>query len=87
MGDMGDFFNDWAKTKQEKRASNRDASPKLLADAGIKFSVRNGDAHLIVEAPTGLIDFWPGTGKWIVRGAKRNGRGVRGLIKFIRGAA
>jgi hypothetical protein len=57
--DMGEMFNDWRKAKQEKRASNRDASAQLLMAAGIGFESRNDGAHLIVA---GRYDFWPGTG-------------------------
>ena len=66
-----------------KRASNRQWSTQHLVDKGIAFQSKNKGAHLIVESPIGLIDFWPGTGKWIVRSNKKTKRGVRELIKYI----
>ena len=86
MSDMADVFNYRKKMQQEKRAANREHSPTLLTAAGIKFESKNMDAHLIVQSNAALIDFWPGTGKWIVRKGK-TGRGVRGLIAYIKKAS
>lgn len=80
MGDMGEVFNAMRKDSQERRRHNREQSRKMLEKAGIRFESKNGGAHLIVKDD---IDFWPETGKWIVRNGKK-GRGVRNLIKYIR---
>ena len=80
MGDMSDGFKDLKGLSQEKRASNRDSSPQILKDKGIKFVSKNGGAHLIVDGFECVIDFWPGTGKYIVRTGP-TGRGVFNLIK------
>lgn len=82
MGDMAEVFNDWNKLKQEKHASNREQSTAMLAAAGIQFESKNAGAHLIVKASGFLIDFWPGTGLWQVRGLSNRKRGVRNLIAF-----
>lgn len=43
-------------------------------------------SHLIVTGSGWeLVDFWPGTGKWIARDTKRKGRGVFNLLKYIKG--
>jgi hypothetical protein len=82
---MGDDFNALKKFKQEKRADNREHSAALLVQSGIKFEARNLDAHLIVQAGAKIVDFWPGTGLWIVRGeTTKRQRGVRHLIDFVR---
>ena len=39
--------------------------------------------HLIVLAGAKEVDFWPGTGLWIVRGTKDKRRGVRKLIEYV----
>lgn len=80
---MAEFYRDWGKLKMEKRARNRQASPEMLTAKGIHFVSKNNGAHLIVEGCKDLIDFWPGTGKWIVRGG-REGRGVQNLIALIK---
>lgn len=81
MGDMGDDWKDVLKERQEKRARNRDASARLLQEAGIPFESRNDGTHLIVA---GRYDFWPGTGLWMARGEKTKRRGVHALIERIR---
>ena len=63
-----------------KRAGNRDASARLLEQAGIPFESQNGGAHLLVA---GRYDFWHGTGLWQARGEATKQRGVRRLIARI----
>lgn len=72
------------KHGQEKRASNLTNSLQLLIDAKIKYTSRNGGVHCMVECATGIIDFWPGTGKFIQRGTKKQGRGVRAVLELAR---
>lgn len=81
MGDMGEIFSGMREYSQEKRANNRDGSKKILEGAGINFESKNFGAHLIVE---NIIDFWPGTGKFIDRRNKFKGRGVRNLLKQLK---
>ena len=85
MSDMAELFNDWSKEKQAKRASNRQSSGDALIAAGIGYTSNNGGAHLIVTLPDHVIDFWPGTGLWIVRGDTAKRRGVFKLIAFAKG--
>jgi hypothetical protein len=77
----------WAEHKkrsQEKRASNRAASAEILARVGVKFESKNQGAHLVVESSRGKIDFWPGTGKWILREGGVTGRGVNNLLTAMK---
>jgi len=87
MGDMADDFNAMREHSQVKRASNRISSAGLLEARGITFESKNGGAHLIVQHEGKVIDFWPGTGKWIARGSGKNagciGRGVFPLLKYL----
>lgn len=83
MSDMGDDFRALAKFKQEKRADNRDQSAAILQRAGILFESKNLGAHLVVMAGAKTVDFWPGTGLWIVRGTNERKRGVRKLVEFV----
>lgn len=55
----------------------------MLLKAGIRFETKNLGAHLIVRALGLTVDFWPGTGLWIVRDTKRQGRGVQRLIDAL----
>jgi hypothetical protein len=85
--EMGEMFNALKKGRQEKRAANRQASPELLAEAGVPFEVKNDGVHLIVA---GRFDFWPGTGLFRSRkvepGKKRHteGYGVQNLIRMVK---
>ena len=83
MSDMGDDFNALRKERQEKRADNRDQSAAVLTRAGVLFESKNLGTHLIVEAGARTVDFWPGTGLWIVRGVPDKRRGVRKLIEYV----
>lgn len=89
MGDMGDYWRDvkpaLKEDSQRKRADNRDASARNLAAAGTPFEAKNGGAHLVVSAAGLVVDFWPGTGLWVVRGTGERRRGVRHLIKRLGG--
>lgn len=85
MGDMGDIFNAMREEGKKNRERNRDFSPTLLDESGIKYDSSNGDAHLIVYVKgKPAIDFWPGTGLFIVRKNKKRKRGVRTLIAVVR---
>jgi hypothetical protein len=76
-----EFWRDVRKTKQDKRASNRDRSTEILVIAGIPFVSKNNGAHLIVAE---RYDFWPGTGLWMERGKSRKHRGIRSLVERIK---
>jgi len=82
---MGELFNAMRKDGQERRANNRENSAAMLLERGISFESCNGGAHLIVSHGGKVVDFWPGTGKWLVRGAAMRGfrYGVRPLIAEV----
>jgi hypothetical protein len=82
--DMGAMWRAVKLARQEKRTNNRKSSAVLLKDAGIEFETKNINAHLIVKSNDKFIDFWPGTGLWMVRGDVARRYGVFNLIKFAR---
>lgn len=69
--------------RQEKRANNREASALILQRKGISFEAKNFEAHLIVTHEGQVVDFWPGTGKYIFRGSTVRGHGVFNLLKAL----
>lgn len=71
-----------AQESIERRAANRQSSADLLRERGIKFDSKNDGAHLVVSHGEHVADFWPGTGKFILRGG-RAGRGVFNLLKRL----
>ena len=91
MGDQAEIWVGHRQRSAEKRASNRKTSAGVLRAQQIDFTSHNDGAHLVVADAHALlghghvIDFWPGTGLWKVRGSPREGRGVRTMIKFLKG--
>ncbi len=91
MGDVGEFWNDvgpgMRADSQAKRANNREWSSTYLKEHGIPFETRNEGVHLIINKSGRRADFWPGTGKWVIRGrpghGDQHGRGVRGLVRIL----
>ena len=66
-----------------RRANNRASSPEVLRRHGVEFETKNDGAHLIVTMGDMVVDFWPGTGKFITRGtSSKTGRGVFNLLKL-----
>lgn len=80
--DMGAYWRDVKAAQQQKRAENRKGSEQLLREAGVLFETKNGGAHLIVNHHGHIIDFWPGTGLWRMRGSTQRHYGVRKLLTF-----
>lgn len=76
------WYKDIKEFSQNKRAENREKSTNILIDYNINFESKNEGAHLIVKGSELIIDFWPGTGKYIVRGGEE-GRGVFSLLKLL----
>lgn len=68
---------------QERRAANRENSAELLRQRGVPFEEKNDGAHLIVRYGGKVVDFWPGTGKYSVRGSGVYKRGVFRLLQDI----
>jgi len=51
---------------------------------GINIEIKNNGIHIIVD---NKIDFWPTTGKYIVRKNQKKGRGVFNMIKELKRTA
>ncbi len=81
-----------------KRSLNTAWSTNRLVELKIPFVAKNNGAHLIVGNSTDLrerrswdrqtgklvIDFWPATGLWKVRGNDEQHRGVRKMLRKIK---
>lgn len=82
MSEMGEMFNDWRAMKRQKKRENLVNSTDLLRERSVEFESHNGGVHLIVRGAGLVVDFWPSTGKFIVRGGK-TGRGVFKLLRLV----
>ena len=85
MGDIGEMFNYHNDASKVKRANNREWSANYLEQRGIEFESKNCGAHLIVKYNDKIADFWPGTGKFNIRGGSGYFRGVKNLVKRLEG--
>jgi hypothetical protein len=72
------------EARQIKRQSNRERGAGLLQSEGIGFEIKNDGAHLIIKHGGRVVDFWPGTGKWIDRAKPRHRRGVFDLLEWVK---
>lgn len=89
MSEIGELY---AATKEirkvesvKRKERNKHSSIKMLIDNNINFEEKNGGTHLVVKNNEYTADFWPTTGKFNIRGDNRYFRGVRLLIKIVRG--
>jgi len=79
--EMVEIFRDMRERSQSKRENNRNKAQRILKERGINF-VAHSDVHLTVTGKDKIIDFWPGTGKFIPRDqSKKHGRGIFNLIR------
>jgi len=83
MGDMGEMWDDQKKISKTKRANNRERSKELLIEKNINFDEHNDGAHFVIFHKEIVVDFWPGTGKFIPRKTNLEGRGVFNLLKYL----
>lgn len=82
MSEINDNFAVMKEQSQVKRSYNRTQSAKLLRDNSVWYDTKNAGAHLIVRHAGHIVDFWPGTGKYIVRNGPE-GRGIFNLLRFL----
>lgn len=83
--DAGNLWDGLKARSQVKRSQNRISSAELLRAANIPFESNNMGAHLVVTAGSFVVDFWPGTGKWIAReNSATHMRGVRSLVSWCK---
>ena len=71
MGDMGDL---WRETKQARKDESKQRKENNYSSS-VQMLVDNGM----------IADFWPTTGKFNIRKTPKYKRGVRMLIKLLRG--
>lgn len=87
MGDVGETYKalkgEMKRDSSKRRHSNMCSSKRMLVDNNILFDDKG--YHLIVKHNNHIVDFWPTTGKFNVRGTSKYLRGVRLLIKLVRG--
>lgn len=84
MSEMSEVFADLRKAKQAKKRSNLAASTRMLQESGVNFESHNMGIHLVIKMNDKIIDFWPSTGLWWIRGTSNKRRGIEKLIRHVK---
>jgi hypothetical protein len=70
MSDLAEDFRahkQWTRERKEQRyIESREARGAIYREA-LWIEEKNGGQHWIVYLPKETIDFWPSSGRWIVR--------------------
>ena len=82
MSEIGGCFKALKERSKVKKLSNIESSTLMVMDKGYDVYIKNNGVHLIVSHNNKVVDFWPSTGKFIVRNGK-TGHGVKRLIKEL----
>jgi len=87
MGDMGDDFRALKyfrnKRKAQRFSESSEARSEIYRDA-LDIEEKNDGQHWIVRSEKETVDFWPPSGRWIVRNSKACGYDARSLAKRIK---
>jgi len=88
MGEMGQA---WKATKgirkaysAAKRSRNYEYAINTLKRENISYLLNNDGYHLIVNHNKMVIDYWPTTGKFSVRGSGIYQRGINKLMRILK---
>jgi len=69
-----------SNASRQVKAAKRERAAFELKEKGIDFEFKNYGAHLIVQ---NRVDFWPGTGLWIIRDSGVKFRGLDNLLAWL----
>jgi hypothetical protein len=85
MSSTSEIGEMWRAVKKDRQARNQtrgETALIILKEKGVKFEKKNFGSHLIVEGKNGkLIDFWPTTGKFKLRGSKNYQGGIEKMLR------
>lgn len=91
---MGDVGEAWKVTKDirkaysvAKRLKNYEYAINVFKTNNISYLLKNGGYHLIVNHNKMVIDYWPTTGKFSIRGSGIYQRGINKLMKKLSDSA
>lgn len=78
--------DDWRAYREigkGKRERNKHNSTHILDENNVSYDSHNNGIHLVVKHNGFIADFWPSTGKYMVRGSTKYKRGVHNLLRDI----
>lgn len=80
MGDVGEFWRDvktdWKERSRAKRWGNLENAVRSLEGMKVPYE-KKSQVHFVIDDK---IDYWPTTGKFIVRSNQKKGRGLMNLV-------
>lgn len=80
MSEMGELYRIMREDAAEKRRSNLAKSTDILRKSGIAFESRNDGFHLMIRTGSGVVNFYPSTGRYA---GAFDGRGVFNLLRDL----
>ncbi len=92
MGDMAEVFQAMRAHRRERKARYQaeelQGDLRLLDEFKVRKDIRNHGEHYILTITTDrgarVIDYWPSTGKWKVRGSRAAGYRVPNLLRYFK---
>lgn len=84
MGEMGEIFREMTRQKKERKYHRKVKALHLLKENHVVYEELNNGYQLRINVDKDVvIDYWPTTGRWIIRN-KKACFGVYSLLKFLR---
>jgi hypothetical protein len=82
--DEGEFYRAWNEHKKARKKDKLHAAQQALEQLGAIANVRVlTEYHWQIDLPTGVVDYWPSTGKW--RYLKQTNHGTPAMLMgFLR---
>lgn len=66
-----------------QKRRNFSVNRRKLDTARVEYTTRNNGLHFVVPFGKQLIDFWPSTGHWRIRGQKKTNVGLETLLAHV----
>lgn len=87
MGDMAEHWKDvkplMKRDSEQRKDRNQANGIKTIASMGYEYELKNFNNHVVVKHKGVTVDYWPSTGKWIVRKKDKSGRGIKPLTNYL----
>lgn len=86
MGEMGEVWREVRAARKEENRKRWDDALLALDAAGLSYCTPTAGCITVSQNPD-VVDFWPSSGKWRLRGATRNLHGLNELVHWFKSRA
>ena len=76
------FFKQGEFIRNVEKWTNFTTNCKALDDAGIEYKKKNSGMHLVIPVNDHIVDYWPSTDVFIIRGSNYRGEGVQEVLSL-----